>query len=299
MNKNLKNGMKVSRLVLCGTGHGGKALFDGCLNSELKSKIEILIKTDSEKNVLEEFRHLISKNEDEDLSEIKESDLVITSSFKPIIPNNVLSKAQFLNIHYALLPRFRGMHPIVWGIINGEENVGFSLHETTNIVDGGPIWFQEKFPVGEKTAWELMIEIERFIAENIGKIVLDYLEGKLDCVEQREMDAICVAKRNLKDCEVDWDKWNIIIFRRMVKALVKPYPLPYFYYKKKKYEIQKTHFREIDYIEINGHVVHRDENSVGIKIPGGIVYLDEIIQPDGKTISPAKIFNFIGARLNG
>jgi len=46
---------------------------------------------------------------------------ILLVSYAPIIESRFLKKARFLNIHYALLPKFRGMHGLYWSIINDEK----------------------------------------------------------------------------------------------------------------------------------------------------------------------------------
>lgn len=44
-----------------------------------------------------------------------------------------------LNLHFGLLPRYRGVAPIAWAIINGEPATGVTLHHINVGVDSGPI----------------------------------------------------------------------------------------------------------------------------------------------------------------
>lgn len=59
----------------------------------------------------------------------KKKHLVITAGYKPLIPQEVIEKSKIINIHYSLLPKYRGLHSIIWALLNGEEYVGYSIHE--------------------------------------------------------------------------------------------------------------------------------------------------------------------------
>ena len=63
---------------------------------------------------------------------------------KLILPHKFLSKKLF-NIHFSLLPAYKGMYTSAWPILNGEEFSGVSLHEINRGIDTGDIIEQVKF----------------------------------------------------------------------------------------------------------------------------------------------------------
>jgi len=54
---------------------------------------------------------------------------------------------RMLNIHPSLLPKFKGLHPQKQAIEAGETESGCSVHEVTEVLDGGPILGQARVPV--------------------------------------------------------------------------------------------------------------------------------------------------------
>ena len=158
------------------------------------------------------------------------------------------------------------MHPIVWSILNGESKVGFTIHETTEIVDGGPIYFQKSINVAKNNSWELMMKIDKLVEENISLFLQGFINKKYKPIIQNENKAICCAPRNIDDCRVNWAEWGCEDFHKYLKALVPPYPRPFFVFKDKTFELIECHTRKIDYLEINGHVVHVVKDNIGIKL---------------------------------
>lgn len=58
-----------------------------------------------------------------------------------------------LNLHYALLPRHRGVAPIAWAILAGDAEAGVTLHHMVEDIDAGDLVAQRRVPVGpEDTA---------------------------------------------------------------------------------------------------------------------------------------------------
>ena len=81
-----------------------------------------------------------------------------------------------------------------------------------------------------------------------------------------------------------------------MKALVNPYPRPFFIYKNKNYELLDLKIRSIKYREINGHVVHICDRYVGVKISDGIAYFEYFLS-EGKKIKSNKVIKKLGVRL--
>lgn len=225
------------------------------------------------------------------------SDLVITTSYNAKIPTEDLKIANFMNIHYALLPKYRGMHPIVWALLNGENFVGFTIHRVSCLLDEGPIVYQEKIPTKNKTSWELMMQIDRLVTKRIPLFVSDFYLNKLLEKKQTDDDAIYVAKRNIEDCRIIWQMWDVNLFKKILRALVEPYPLPFFYFKDSKIEILKAFIVNKDYYEINGRVVYRDHNFVWVKIIGGLLKLEDI-RINGIFFKAVDYFKKIGERFS-
>lgn len=61
-----------------------------------------------------------------------------------------------LNLHFSLLPRHRGMHPIAWAILEGDAEAGVTLHHMWEQIDAGEVIAQQRVPVArDATAREL------------------------------------------------------------------------------------------------------------------------------------------------
>ena len=69
-----------------------------------------------------------------------------------ILPTEVLRVPRhgFINIHFSLLPAWRGAAPVQRGIENGDEYSGISIFQLDPGIDTGPIYLQEKVKIGER-----------------------------------------------------------------------------------------------------------------------------------------------------
>jgi methionyl-tRNA formyltransferase len=74
-------------------------------------------------------------------------DTVVVAAYGLLIPDALLERALWLNVHPSLLPRWRGDAPIERALIAGDTRTGVTIHRTTPELDAGPIAAQEAFDV--------------------------------------------------------------------------------------------------------------------------------------------------------
>lgn len=281
---------KTRRILLIGEGHGFEAALESLKISNLKFDVlrtEKIAKLPPKCEVVDSIEHWIQSSED----------LIISSAYRKIIDSKLLKRAEFINIHYALFPKYRGMHSIVWAILNGEKKVGVTIHQMNDLVDGGNIIFQHEIDVLDNTSWELMEICDSWVTSNLDDVLRKYLRNELLPYPQDESQATYVARRNINDCKVNWSEWNVESFSRHLRALVAPYPLPFFIFKGLKYEILDALAEEKDYIERNGKVVYINGTTVYIKISGGILILKKLRAENGQIFNAVDVLSRTGISL--
>ena len=74
-------------------------------------------------------------------------DLGLVYKYRYIFSGNFVSKRFLLNIHYSLLPKYRGPLPLVGQLLNGDPVGGITLHKVVEQVDAGPILRQFRFDI--------------------------------------------------------------------------------------------------------------------------------------------------------
>lgn len=76
---------------------------------------------------------------------IKSADLVVVIAFGKLIPKEFLQmpKHGWINVHFSILPKFRGAAPVQRAIWNGEESTGISIFQLDAGMDTGPIYDQK------------------------------------------------------------------------------------------------------------------------------------------------------------
>jgi methionyl-tRNA formyltransferase len=72
--------------------------------------------------------------------------MIISAGYDRIVPADVLARVpRSLNVHFGMLPKYRGSYSIPWAILNNEKEIGVTLHEMAPSIDGGAIIRQERF----------------------------------------------------------------------------------------------------------------------------------------------------------
>jgi methionyl-tRNA formyltransferase len=72
---------------------------------------------------------------------------VIVVAYGLLIPESLLERGLWLNVHPSLLPRWRGAAPVERALLAGDTETGVTIHETVKELDAGPIAAQRAFPL--------------------------------------------------------------------------------------------------------------------------------------------------------
>jgi len=76
------------------------------------------------------------------------AETIVVAAYGLLIPDVLLDRGLWLNVHPSLLPRWRGAAPIERALMAGDARTGVTIHRTTPELDAGPIAAQEAFDVG-------------------------------------------------------------------------------------------------------------------------------------------------------
>src|SRR5207302_5900299 len=71
------------------------------------------------------------------------TDIAVVAAYGLLIPEPLLSRALWLDVHPSLLPRWRGAAPVERALMAGDARTGVTIHRTTPELDAGPIAAQE------------------------------------------------------------------------------------------------------------------------------------------------------------
>ena len=225
------------------------------------------------------------------------ADLFICSGFKEILKKKNLYGKDIFNIHYSLLPKYRGLHSVIWAVLNKESFFGLTIHKINEYIDDGPIVYQYKFSNKGQNSREIIEKCNKHIEINLSKIINDFLKNKIKLKPQKKSLATWVGKRNLEDCKINFNK-SIIYLNLFFKALVQPYPLPYIQANKRLIEILDFELIKSNYYSTNGQVINIDDKGVWIKVNNGFLILRKIRDASTKKTLDLKNIFKLSMRLS-
>ena len=137
---------------------------------------------------------------------LKGFDLVITIGYGVLLPEFILSQPKygFINLHFSLLPKFRGAAPAQRAIIEGVTETGVTVFQLDAGMDAGPIYLQAKHLIKlNTTAGELLNELAQLGPSAIGQTI-SAIESGIQPIPQNHSIATGAAKLGKAEAQIDW-----------------------------------------------------------------------------------------------
>jgi methionyl-tRNA formyltransferase len=110
---------------------------------------------------------------------IPKTDIFITAGYGKILPQSWLDFPSHgsLNLHFSLLPDYRGANPAEWAIMCGETKTGITLMKMSTKLDGGDILAQAEIPIDSTDTRETLYhKLYSLGAEHLPKWLLEWQE---------------------------------------------------------------------------------------------------------------------------
>lgn len=131
--------------------------------------------------------HLIKPSSPDDLiGMIEELDLILTIGYGVLLPEHILKlpKNGFLNLHFSLLPAYRGAAPAQRALQNGEVKTGVTVFQLDKGMDTGPIFSQAEIEINP--TWrsvELLRELAAIGPITVSEALSQVQQGQLPAVQ--------------------------------------------------------------------------------------------------------------------
>lgn len=163
-----------------------------------------------------------------------EPDVIVVVAYGQILSDEFLKipNQAIVNVHYSLLPKYRGAAPVHWAIINGEKESGVTVQHLAKRLDSGDIILQEKLPVRpEETFGELLGRLVEVGAGLLVTAIRQLKAGAARRIPQDESEATYARKLTKQDGQIDWHLSASEIVNR-VRGM-NPWPGAYTFFEEK------------------------------------------------------------------
>ncbi|OGR89926.1 MAG: methionyl-tRNA formyltransferase [Elusimicrobia bacterium RIFCSPLOWO2_01_FULL_59_12] len=140
-------------------------------------------------------------------------DLAVVVAYGKILPADVLSIAAhgFINVHFSLLPAYRGAAPIQRALMNGEKQTGVTLFWLDEGMDTGPVFLQKNMTIAEEDDAESLRQKLIPLGVNALKEALDRL-SKGQAARHPQAGAASKAPSLTKDDgRIDWTRSAAVV----------------------------------------------------------------------------------------
>ena len=148
-----------------------------------------------------------------EIESLSRPDYMVVVAYGVILKQNVLDIAPCVNVHYSLLPKYRGAHPVAAAIMNGDAESGVCLQRMALELDTGDIFMCEKFSIGENETTE---EIRIKASAIAGNMLMKFLENPDAEPPMPQVGTPSYAKKKIGgDISIDWKKTPLEIHNQI------------------------------------------------------------------------------------
>lgn len=224
-------------------------------------------------------------------------ELNVVVAYGQIMPASVIYAPPLntINLHFSLLPAYRGASPVQWAILRGETVTGITIFELNEKMDEGPILTQQKIPIlPRENAWEL----ERRLAVAGADLLVETIAAirSLEYRPQEHELATHAPLLNKEDGEIDWHKPARHIDRQ-VRAFF-PWPSTFSFIRAKRVKVVSGRCWESRCAENvpPGSIVEIRKEGLFVCCGDSSIYHIQTLQPENKKVMQAYAFS-LGAQL--
>jgi methionyl-tRNA formyltransferase len=222
--------------------------------------------------------------------------LIVVVAYGRILPTAILEVAPHgcMNVHYSLLPKYRGAAPVAWTIINGEEKSGVTTMKLVEKMDAGPIYLQAEVPLApDETTASLQARLTPIGARLLLETIQKMKDGSLVSKMQHETEVSFAPIIKKEDGLIDWSQAAATIERRI--RGFNPWPSAYTKLHGKLLKIHRGKVVSTTATGSPGEVIRADRDGFWVATGSDVLSLEEV-QLENKKRLPAGEF-LKGARI--
>lgn len=131
----------------------------------------------------------------------EEWDLFVVVAYGKILPESIISLPKYgtINLHYSLLPKYRGATPVESAILSGDEVTGVSIQQMRFKLDTGPLLAQIQVPIeAHDTTLSLRARLNAEALKLFPEVLEKIFNNTIEQKEQSE-DGVSYCKKIAKE----------------------------------------------------------------------------------------------------
>ena len=181
------------------------------------------------KNGIEVFHTEKKEERYKEVLEKFKPELIVCKAFGEIVPGFFLQypKYKSINVHFSILPKYRGAVPIQKAILEGEKETGISIMLMSEGIDEGDVLKIFKEPIHPNdTNLSLRERLVKKSAEILGDVLEEWIQGKIESVKQDDSKATFCWQKDIskENAQIRWEEMEPEYIERLVRAMI-PWPV--------------------------------------------------------------------------
>jgi len=217
-------------------------------------------------------------------------DVLVVVAYGRILPRAVLDAARIapLNVHFSLLPRYRGAAPVQWALVAGETSTGVTTMRMSEGLDEGDVLLQETVRIEPQEHAPALLERLSGVGARLLIRTLDGLaRGTLTPRPQDPSRASYAPILKRQDGVADFAR-----AAREIEGRVRgfdPWPGVWARRRGRRVRIVEAHAVPGALVtEPSGRVLALEDGTLGIACGGGTVLAVRAIRPEGRRVLSAR-----------
>lgn len=130
-------------------------------------------------------------------------ELGVVVAFGQLIRPHVLAEVPMVNLHFSLLPRWRGAAPVERALLAGDAETGVCLMQLEEGLDTGPVYRTEHVPIGPRTT---AAALRAELVEVGTRQLVAALDGPLGEPVAQLGEPVYAAKIRPDELRIDWSR---------------------------------------------------------------------------------------------
>ncbi|HSQ35147.1 MAG TPA: methionyl-tRNA formyltransferase, partial [Candidatus Binatia bacterium] len=209
--------------------------------------------------------------------------IAVVVAYGQFIPKDIRSLPlhKTVNVHFSLLPAYRGAAPVQRAIENGDQLSGITIFEIGARMDAGDIWAQEKAIIRPD---DTCLSLQQRLGELAAPLLLQTMEhifsAKISKTPQDDSQATLARPVQKSEGRVDWNSPARQIVNRL-RAFT-PWPGLFYHQGDRQIKIIHADVAAAQHGSSAGDILGIDDGSVMVACGLGSVLAISMIQPEGK-----------------
>lgn len=138
------------------------------------------------------------------------AELGVVVAFGKLIKPHVLAAVPMINLHFSLLPRWRGAAPVERALLAGDDVTGVCVMDVVEALDAGDVYARAEVPIGPRATAD---DLRRSLVEVGSSLLVDVLAAPLPTPEPQVGESTYAKKFSSDEFRLDWTDTGVQLDR--------------------------------------------------------------------------------------